>query len=236
MALPWLSHSVRVRAAPVIGERAGTPYIGATMPIDFGGNPQLYLLIGALLVAAMVARRVPVLRTLVSLAVWCAMAALLFTIVSQRERFDPYLARIAAALNIESQQVAGEETRIRMSPDGHFYVRARMGGVERRLLVDSGATITALSPSTAMAAGVAVKPAMFPVVLRTANGNVRAETGEVAELRFGNVVARDLAVVVSPAFGDTDVLGMNFLSRLKSWRVEGRTLILTPHHPQDAEA
>jgi len=27
-------------------------------------------------------------------------------------------------------------------------------------------------------------------------------------------------------------VGMNFLSRLKSWRVEGRTLILTPNHPQ----
>jgi aspartyl protease family protein len=26
---------------------------------------------------------------------------------------------------------------------------------------------------------------------------------------------------------------MNFLSRLKSWRVEERTLILVPHHPQD---
>jgi aspartyl protease family protein len=29
-----------------------------------------------------------------------------------------------------------------------------------------------------------------------------------------------------------DVLGMNFLSRLQSWRVEARTLILVPHHPQ----
>ena len=46
---------------------------------------------------------------------------------------------------------------------------------------------------------------------------------------------RDLAVVVSPAFGDIDVLGMNFLSRLKSWRVEGQTLILTPHHPQGTD-
>ncbi len=79
-----------------------------------------------------------------------------------------------------------------------------------------------------------MKPALFPVVLQTANGAIRAETGEVKELRFGNVVARDLAVVVSPAFGNIDVLGMNFLSRLKSWRVEGRTLILTPHHPQAA--
>ena len=53
-------------------------------------------------------------------------------------------------------------------------------------------------------------------------------------LTRGNVIARDLPVVVSPAFGDTDVLGMNFLSRLKSWRVEERTLVLTPHHPQDS--
>jgi aspartyl protease family protein len=31
-----------------------------------------------------------------------------------------------------------------------------------------------------------------------------------------------------------EVLGMNFLSKLKSWRVEGRTLVMVPHHPQAA--
>jgi aspartyl protease family protein len=205
------------------------------MPIDLGPNAHLYLLIGALFVVALIARRVPVLRTLMSMGIWAGMAALLFVAVRDREQFDPYVARIAAALNLDGQQVSGDETRIRMSPDGHFYVRAKMGGVERRLLVDSGATVTALSPDTANAAGVRMKLTLAPVLLRTANGTIRADTGEVAELRFGNVVARDLAVVVSPAFGDVDVLGMNFLSRLKSWRVEeGRTLILTPHHPQDA--
>ena len=203
------------------------------MSTDFAGNTHFYILIGVLLLASVIARRVPVLRTLVSLAVWAGLAGLLYMVVAQRERFDLWMGRMAAALDIESQQVSGEETRIRMSPDGHFYVRAGIGGVEKRLLVDSGATITALSPDTAAAAGVEVKPALFPVVLQTANGAIRAETGEVKELRFGNVVARDLAVVVSPAFGTIDVLGMNFLSRLKSWRVEGRTLILTPHHPQD---
>ncbi len=206
------------------------------MPTEMTANPHFYMLLGALFLASLAARRVPVLRTLVSVAIWVVVAGLLFALVVERERFDPWFARVAAALNIESQQVAGEETRIRMSPDGHFYVRARIGDTERRLLVDSGATITALSPGTAAAAGVEVKPAMFPVILKTANGTIRAETGEVAELRFGNVVARDLAVVVSPAFGDVDVLGMNFLSRLKSWRVEGQTLILTPHHPQDVSS
>lgn len=206
------------------------------MPVDISASPHFYLLLGVLFVAAVVARRVPVLRTIVSLAFWVGAGLLLYATVAERGRFDPWLGRAAAALDMDEQKVAGEETRVSMSRDGHFYVRARIGGVERRLLVDSGATVTALSPATAAAAGVEVKPAVFPVLLKTANGTIKADTGEVRELRFGNVVARDLAVVVSPAFGDVDVLGMNFLSRLKSWRVEGRTLILTPHHPQDTTA
>ena len=40
------------------------------------------------------------------------------------------------------------------------------------------------------------------------------------------------SVVSAPGLSDLDVLGMNFLSKLESWRVEGRTLILVPHHPQ----
>jgi aspartyl protease family protein len=59
-----------------------------------------------------------------------------------------------------------------------------------------------------------------------------AQTGTIEELRVGNVTARNLKVVSSPALGDLNVLGMNFLSRLASWRVEGRTLIMVPNHPQ----
>lgn len=203
------------------------------MPADALSNPQFYILLGALFLAAIAARRIPVLRSLVSVALWIGAGLLLYAAIVERGRFDPLFGRAAAVLDLDDQQVAGEETRIRMSRDGHFYVRATIGGVKRRLLVDSGATLTALSPTTAAAAGVEMKPAMFPVLLKTANGTIRADTGQVRELRFGDVVARDLAVVVSPAFGDVDVLGMNFLSRLKGWRVEGQTLILTPHHPQE---
>ncbi|KQT32086.1 peptidase [Sphingomonas sp. Leaf412] len=202
------------------------------MAFDFGIPSPILIALGGLLIVMLVARRIPILGRLVSLAFWIVAIGSLVLLTMERERLDPWLARVAAKLNLESQEVAGSETRIRMSPDGHFYVRAQMGGTTRRLLVDSGATITALSPRTAELAGVEPRTSPFPVVLRTANGNVQAQTGQLAEMRFGNVVARDLTVVVSPAFGDVDVLGMNFLSRLKSWRVEGRTLILTPHHPQ----
>ena len=203
---------------------------------DPATHPALYVVAGVVVLFGVVGRWVPVLRTLLSLASWVAIGGLLLVTLGQREALDPYLGRAAAALNLGGQEVVGRETRVRMSPDGHFWVRATIGGVERRLMVDSGATVTALSTKTAEAAGLKPKAGLVPVVLQTANGAVRAETATVDELRFGNVVARDLAVVVSPAFGDMNVLGMNFLSRLKSWRVEGSTLVLVPNHPQEVDS
>ena len=91
-----------------------------------------------------------------------------------------------------------------------------------------------MSSATAAAAGLTTRVEPFPMLIRTANGTVPARTAIVQELRIGNVVARDLPVVVSPAFGDMNVVGMNFLSRLKGWRVEDGALILTPHHPQNS--
>lgn len=203
------------------------------MTAAMGPNAPLYLVLLFLLIAVLFARRSPVFKTLLSFAAWGAIIALLVVVVGQRERFDPYLGQFARMLKLDGQEVVGKEVRIRMSRDGHFWARVRIGGVERRMLIDSGATVTALSTDTAAAAGLEVKNALVPIVLNTANGQITAQTSTIEELRLGDITARDLSVVVSPAFGDTDVLGMNFLSRLKSWRVEDGVLVLVPHHPQD---
>ena len=77
----------------------------------------------------------------------------------------------------------------------------------------------------------------MPVQLRTANGVMPAQLTTIDELAFGNVVARDLDAVIAPGMSGMNVLGMNFLSQLQSWRVENNTLVLVPHHPQsDREA
>ena len=197
--------------------------------------PLILTLLAFTLIAGFL-RRIPVIGRIVGVFTWLILIAALALVLGQRERFDPYLGRVAEMLDLSGQQVVGEETRITMSPDGHFWASVRFGGLTRRMLIDSGATVTALSLDTATRAGLDVRDALFPMLLRTANGTIRAQTAAVEELKLGNVVARDVPVVVSPAFGETDVLGMNFLSRLKSWRVEGRTLILVPHHPQDVTA
>ncbi|WP_425229673.1 retropepsin-like aspartic protease family protein [Sphingomonas sp.] len=198
---------------------------------DIGPNIWIYAALLVLPLSALVARRVPFLRVVTMLATWGALFTILALVVAQRERFDPYLARVTSVLHLSDQQVEGAEVRIRMSGDGHFWADVDLNGTQRRMLIDSGATITALSSGTAAAAGITPERPLFPMVIETANGRVSAKTATVATLRLGNAVARDLPVVVSPAFGETDVLGMNFLSKLKSWRVEGRTLILQPNHP-----
>lgn len=154
-------------------------------------------------------------------------------LVLQHAPFDPNLWRITASLGLNAQEVVGDEVRIPMSPDGHFWAKVRINGAERRMLVDSGATVTALSKATAEAAGVTADATLVPLLMKTANGTVRADAGTVDRLTIGGIEAKKLKVVIAPGLGDTDVLGMNFLSELQSWRVEGRTLILTPKTAQE---
>jgi aspartyl protease family protein len=149
-------------------------------------------------------------------------------LILQQAPFDPTLSRITASLGLDRQEVVGEEVRIPMARDGHFWATVRVNGTERRMLVDSGATVTALSVETARAAGVDADTTLVPLLMKTANGTVRADAGTLDRLEIGGIEARKLKVVISPGLGDTDVLGMNFLSELHSWRVEDRTLILTP--------
>jgi aspartyl protease family protein len=139
-------------------------------------------------------------------------------------------------LGMPSQEISGSETRVRLAPDGHFWITAEVAGTPLRFLVDTGATLTAISTQTAAEAGIEPQALRPPIMLKTANGTSAAQLATIEQLQVGNVVARNLDAVIAPGIGNVNVLGMNFLSRLASWRVEGRTLILVPHHPQKPPA
>lgn len=165
-----------------------------------------------------------VIRAVFSLAVF----ALVLFVLFQQAPYEPALAKIAERLGLDNQAVVGDEVRIRMAPDGHFWAQVAINGVRRRMLIDTGATVTALSEQTAQLAHVTANETVLPVLVRTANGVVAARTGSIDSLTLGRIRARHLKAVVSPGLGSFDILGMNFLSQLASWRVEGRTLILVP--------
>lgn len=203
-------------------------------PVEISANPewqQLAIYAVAAAVVLIILFNIPfvgrILRTLFSVG----LLALCLFFLFQQAPFDPTLSRISAQLALDDQRVTGKDVRIAISPDGHFWARVSINGFQRRMLIDSGATISAISEETAAQANVVKGTSLIPVVLQTANGAVRAETGSIDHLNVGSIQARNLKTVISPALGPIDILGMNFLSQIASWRVEGRTLILVPTSP-----
>jgi len=202
--------------------------------------PQSSLLlaaVGAMLVGilgSMLLRPVPLLGKMLRGASTLGLMAILVLVVLQVSRMDPRFDLAVPELGLPEQVVEGGETRIRRAPDGHYWLRAEVNGRPAMFLVDTGATLTAVSTDTASAIGLEPRGTGLPVRMQTANGTVAAELTTIDELRFGNVVARGLDAVIAPGLGPTNVIGMNFLSRLASVRLEGNMMILVPNNPQPA--
>lgn len=202
--------------------------------------PQSGLLLAALaamvlgVLGSLVIRRVPALGKLLRATSTLALMGILVLVVLQVSRFDPRFDLAVPEIGLPRQVVEGAETRVQLSRDGHFWLRAEINGQPARFLVDTGATLTAVSVETAAAAGLEEREGGLPVRMQTANGAVAAQLTTIDELRFGNVAARGLDAIIAPGLGPTNVIGMNLLSRLASWRVEGDTMILVPHNPQPA--
>ena len=195
---------------------------------DRGFDVAYLALILILPLSALIARRLALGSTVKMALAWAAIFGVLTIIVGNWGRVVPLIQPVADTLGISDQSVSGSTVQIRMAQDGHFWANVMINGVQRRMLVDSGATTTALSSSTAKAAGLDLNASTVPTMLDTANGSVTAQRTTIAKLDIGSISATELPAVVSSAFGETDVIGMNFLSRLKSWRVEGNILILEP--------
>lgn len=187
----------------------------------------LYLVGALVLVAsAFAVRRVRLGAAVKMFAGWVLIFAAAFIVFTFKDEFAALGDRLLlAARGGEAVEAAPGETRVRLAPDGHFWVEAEMNGETVRFLIDSGATTTSISEDTARRVGIEPRRG-FPALVKTANGTVPVQRGRADTLRVGNIERRDIAVHISKAFGDMNVIGMNFLSSLRSWGVEDRTLIL----------
>ena len=192
-----------------------------TNDVMLGG---LYLLMAAMLIfGALMTRREPAAKMIVMALAWVAIFGAGFVLFTLRDNMGWVAQRLKAeAVGTPVEQ--GRETRIPMAIDGHFWVDAKLNGHPVKFLVDSGATTTTIDRRTAKAAGVQVS-GRRDLYVRTGNGIVRVASGRADDLTVGGITRHDVGLEIADN-DDLNVLGMNYLSSLTRWGVEGRWLVL----------
>lgn len=180
-----------------------------------------------LLISSLAARRLPLGYVAKATFAWIAIFAALFAIFSFRFEFISIWERVRADISgTAGQSVSGDEIAIRRQDDGHYWLQVNVNGKPVRFMIDSGATTTAMNADTARQTGIAVDANGYPVILDTANGRVTAQRGVIQSLKIDALEIPQHKVVVSESFGDTNVLGMNFLDSMQSWKVEANVMTL----------
>ena len=111
--------------------------------------------------------------------------------------------------------------------DGHFGVDAVIGGRQVPFLVDTGATIVALTAEDAARLGIRPSNRDRIVNMSTANGTVPARMVRLAAINVGPLVVQDVDAAVMPkgALGQ-NLLGMSFLSRLTRYEFRSGQLVM----------
>lgn len=116
------------------------------------------------------------------------------------------------------------ETVLQRDDRGHFIAFAQVNGETIRFVVDTGASVVALTAEDAARAHVAVDPGAFVAVGQGASGEVRGQPVTLASVALGDRQAADVQAVVLPD-AHVSLLGQNYLRRL-SVSIQGDTMTL----------
>ena len=110
--------------------------------------------------------------------------------------------------------------------DGHFYAPVTVGARPVTMLVDTGASVVALTGEDARAAGVMWNPGQMAVVAQGASGPVRGVAVKLERVRLGGHEARDVPAVVIPQGLPISLLGQSFLKEVEPVRIEKDRMVL----------
>jgi aspartyl protease family protein len=184
----------------------------------------LYVLMAIMLIAgSLIGRRGGFGAALTMAVAWLMIFGAGFVVFTFRDDLG-YVAQRLKSEATGAPVSVGQQVRIPMAIDGHFWVEARVNGVPVRFLIDSGATMTTVGLTTAAQTGLRIDPDREQLV-RTGNGLIKVALGRADTIDVEGVSRERLTVYVANN-DDINVLGMNWLSSLKRWGVEGRWLIL----------
>ena len=125
-----------------------------------------------------------------------------------------------------TQSRHGGEVTLPRGGDGHFYAEVSSDTGKVMMLVDTGATVVALTANDASMMGVDWDPGEVRPVARGASGDVYGVPVTIDRLDVGGIEARRVPAVVVPEGLDISLLGQSFLAKVNKVEVSGDTMVL----------
>ncbi len=124
-------------------------------------------------------------------------------------------------------QLSGRKVRLERDEKGHFNGDFRINGRAVEALVDTGASVVAINRSTARRLGLNLASGDFVHDVDTANGMIKAAAIMLPSVEIGRIRVADVqAMVLEDRSLSGTLIGMSFLNRLASFRVESGTLLM----------
>jgi aspartyl protease family protein len=117
----------------------------------------------------------------------------------------------------QDQWLAGEVV-LEREADGHFYADVEVDGATAHMLVDTGASVVALTDEDAEALGIAWDPGAVRPVARGASGAVHGVPVTIERMQLGGIEVAQVEAIVVPEGLGVSLLGQSFLSQIQ--RVE----------------
>ncbi len=185
------------------------------------------VLLLVIVVSSLISHRLPIKQTFKYVLAWLGIFALGILLFSFKSEGQALWSRVATAFAPERPRISGQEVRVDVGDDGHFRIEAQVNGHAVNFLIDTGATNSTMSRSTANASAVEISDAGFGVIVQTANGMTTMRRARADTITIGPIKRDNQPLWISED-DDLNVLGMNFMTSLSSWRVEGKTMVLIP--------
>jgi len=111
--------------------------------------------------------------------------------------------------------------------DGHFYATTTVNGASLRMMVDTGASVIALTGADARAAGIYWDQSEVAPVARGASGTVYGVVRQLDVVDVGGFTRRNVRAMIVPEGLDISLLGQSYLGQIKSVKIEGNQMVLS---------
>ena len=166
-------------------------------------------------------------RSIVTFAAVTLIAGMIVPRFATESHWPQVPDKLLAALEATPAESVSDSVALVPDAMGNFRVEGRVDGRYLQFVIDTGATVVALTADDAAALGIRPAEIDYWALVKTANGAVRAAPVQLDMIEVGHLMVRDVSAMILPDGALSDnLLGLSFLSRLRRFKYADGKMVL----------